>query len=155
MSKHSKELRRLNANRQKQEYSPAGFQITASAAHFSGPIPPPEILVKYNEALPGAAERIIAMAENQSQHRQSLEKAVIAANCSTQKTGPIYGFVICMTAILGGVYLIHDGKSAQGLTAIISALSALVLVFVVGKWKQEKELSEKSNALIPGQSSQS
>ena len=68
--------------------------MTAAAVHFSGPIPPPELLIKYNDALPGGAERIMAMAENQSQHRQQLERLVIEANCRVQKTAPIYGFVI-------------------------------------------------------------
>jgi uncharacterized membrane protein len=151
VSKHSKELRRLNASRQREQFNPTGFQITASAAHFSGPIPPPEILIRYNEASPGAADRIIAMAENQSQHRQELEKKVIETNCRTQKTGPMFGFVICMTAILGGIYLIHDGKSGQGLAAIIAALTSLAVVFVVGKKKQERELAQKANTLVPNQ----
>ena len=42
--------------------------------HYSGPLPPPEMLVQYNGAFPGCAERIVAMAERQSQHRQDLEK---------------------------------------------------------------------------------
>lgn len=146
MGKHSKELRRLN---QQTQQNPLGFQFTAQAAHFSGPLPPPELLVKYNDATPGAADRIIAMAEKQSSHRQELEKAVIEANCSTQRTGPVFGFIICMTAILGGVYLIHSGKSPEGLTSIISALASLATVFILGRRKQEKELKEKAAALVP------
>ncbi|MFZ3217718.1 MAG: DUF2335 domain-containing protein [Candidatus Acidiferrales bacterium] len=151
MGKHSKQLRLA---RQSQQLGSTGnFQIMAQAAHFSGPIPPPEILAKYNDAIPGGAERIVAMAESQSLHRQSLEKAVIEANCRVQKTGPIYGFIICMTAILGGIYLVHSGKSAEGLASIITALSSVAVVFVVGKKKQEKELKDKASALVPHQQS--
>lgn len=135
--------------------NPTGFQITAQAAHFSGPIPPPEILVKYNDALPGAAERIVAMAESQLKHRQGLENKVIESNCKAQRTGPIYGFIVCMTAILGGVYLIHSGKSAEGLTAIITSLASLAGVFIFGKIKQQKELRQKSESLVPSTLSQS
>jgi hypothetical protein len=39
--------------------------------------------------------------------------------------------------------------SGAGLTAIISALAALVGVFVYGKSEQKKELKEKANALKP------
>jgi len=35
----------------------------AQAYSFSGPLPPPEILEKYNQVVPGLAERIITMAE--------------------------------------------------------------------------------------------
>ena len=52
-----------------------------------------------------------------------------------------------MTAILGGILLIALGKSVQGLVAIISSLTALTVVFVLGKRKQDKELKEKSDAL--------
>ena len=91
------------------------------------------------------------MSESQSQHRQALEKAVIDANCKIQRTGPIYGFIISMTAILGGIYLVHSGKSIEGLASIITALSSLAVVFVVGKKKQEKELKQKADALLPPQ----
>lgn len=87
------------------------------------------------------------MAENQSKHRQELEKQVIDANCKVQRTGPIYGFIICMTAILGGIFLIYVGKNAAGLASIITALGALAIVFVIGKTKQKKELDDKANAL--------
>ena len=151
MGKHAKALRlaRQQAQAAQALQPPTGFQITAQAAHFSGPLPPPEILAKYNDALPGAAERIIAMAENQSRHRQSLETRVIDANCSAQKTGPIYGFVVCMTAILGGIYLIHSGKSPEGLASILGSLGGLVAVFIYGRRKQTKELKEKADAIVP------
>jgi uncharacterized membrane protein len=123
----------------------------AQSMHFSGPLPPPEVLAKYNEAIPGGAERIIAMVENQSQHRQALEKQVIDANCRAQRTGSVYGFLICMAALASGTFLIYVGKSAQGLVPIIGALGGLVAVFITGKNKQQKELVEKANALAQTQ----
>jgi len=47
--------------------------IIAQQSSFSGPIPPPQFLEKYNEIVPGSAEIIINMAKDQSEHRQSLE----------------------------------------------------------------------------------
>lgn len=38
-------------------------------SEFSGPIPPPSIIKGYEDILPGTAERIVAMAENQAKHR--------------------------------------------------------------------------------------
>jgi uncharacterized membrane protein len=105
------------------------------------------MLARYNDALPNGAERIVAMAETQSKHRQQLELQVINANCKSQQSGQWLGFIISMTAILGGVYLIHDGKSGEGLAAIIAALAGLTTVFVVGRIKQQKQLHEKADAL--------
>lgn len=149
MSKEDKQRRRLLAQQAAQQHLQSGtFQITASGTHYSGPLPHPDILVKYNEAHPGAADRIIAMAEQQSAHRQEIEKKVIASNCHVQKSGPIFGFIVCMTAIIGGVYLIHSGQQAGGLVSIISALSGLAVVFVYGKKKQKEDLQQKLAALV-------
>ena len=41
---------------------------------FSGPLPPPNVLSAYEDLLPGAADRIITMAEKQLEHRMYLEK---------------------------------------------------------------------------------
>jgi uncharacterized membrane protein len=62
------------------------LRVQAMMQSFSGPLPPPEALERYNQVLPGAAERIISMAESQHAHRQELEKKVIHANISAQKT---------------------------------------------------------------------
>lgn len=43
-------------------------QISWSA----GPLPPAEELLKYNDAVPEAAERILKMAETQQHHRLAL-----------------------------------------------------------------------------------
>ena len=50
---------------------------TALQVRFQGPLPPPAILEHYDRIVPGAAARILVMAENQSKHRQVLERRVI------------------------------------------------------------------------------
>jgi uncharacterized membrane protein len=60
---------------------------------FSGPLPPPEILAKFNEVVPGAADRLIAMAERQSAHREALETAVVQGGLESQKRGSWFGFL--------------------------------------------------------------
>ena len=42
--------------------------------HHSGPLPDPDTLQRYDQLSPGAAERIIAMAESEIAHRQSMER---------------------------------------------------------------------------------
>jgi len=119
----------------------------AISMSFSGPLPPPEALAHYEQILPGAADRIIKMAEDQNAHRRHLETTVIESNAAVQKWGLVGGFVIAMTAIGGGIYLIAHGMSGSGLAAILTPLVALVGVFIYGKSEQKKELREKSEAL--------
>lgn len=64
-------------------------------------------------------------------------------------TGNNFGFVVAMTVVSGGMWLVHEGKSGSGLAAILTALASLVGVFVWSKHEQQKELAKKSEALIP------
>ena len=126
--------------------NPVSVNVTKGEFHassFSGPIPPPWILKGYEEVFPGCAERILAMAEKQSSHRQVLEKDRLSATNRTEHWGQIFAFVIALTSILGGIYLISIGKDASGLTAIIAALGALVGAFIYGKYTQAQERRQK------------
>jgi len=122
-------------------------EIRLERYDFSGPLPPPEALAAYERVFPGAAERIIRMAEEQGQHRRNLETITVKSNAFAQRLGPVLGFIVAMTAIIGGVLLSMKGMSGAGLTSIISALAALVGVFVYGKRSQKRELQEKVQAL--------
>jgi uncharacterized membrane protein len=122
-------------------------ELRIQAATFSGPLPPPDALERYNQILPGAAERIIAMAETQHNHRLGLEKHVVHSNVEAQRLGTVLGFIVAMTVVIGGMYLVHEGKSGEGLAAILTALASLVGVFLYSKHEQQKELGKKTDAL--------
>jgi uncharacterized membrane protein len=117
------------------------------AQFFEGPLPPPEIFAKYEEACPGAAMRILAMAETQAQHRQNLETRVIESNCRSQDRGPILGFLLAAFVVCFGFYLILHGKEISGLVALVTALVAMVAPFIYGKHKQLRELEEERERL--------
>ena len=65
------------------------------------------------------------MAETQHEHRLAIEKNSINSNIAAQKLGTILGFVIAMTAILGGIFLVYVGKETSGLASIITALATV------------------------------
>jgi uncharacterized membrane protein len=120
----------------------------AQQISFSGPLPPPEALERYNQVLPGAADRILKMAEQQSQHRQGLERTVVESNAYSQKLGVWLGFIIAMTAVVGGIVLILHGRDGYGLAAIVTALASLAGVFIYGKSKQKRELDQKAEDFV-------
>jgi len=101
------------------------------------------MLVQYNQAFPDCAERIVAMAESQLAHRQQLETSHLSNAQRAEHRGQIFGFLIAITAILGGVYLIDTGKSTAGLVSILSTLTALTGIFVYGRWAQARERRRK------------
>jgi uncharacterized membrane protein len=114
---------------------------------WSGPLPHPEALERYNQIVPSAAERIIKMAETQHDHRIKIEKNVVDSNIAAQRLGTILGFIVAMTAILGGIFLVYVGKEATGIASIVTALVGLVGVFVYGKNEQKKDLAKKTEAI--------
>jgi uncharacterized membrane protein len=126
----------------------AMMQAAIEVSRYSGPLPPPESLAKYEQVLPGSADRIIRMAEQQALHRQQLERLVISSNATAQKWGLGCAFMIAMSAIWGGVWLSLKGMGGAGLATIIGALVALVAVFVYGKTDQKKELRKNAEELI-------
>lgn len=83
------------------------------------------------------------MAEQQSQHRRTLEHAVVTGNVQAEKRGQWLAFVLGVIAIVGGIGLIAAGKDAYGITAIVGALAALSGVFVWGRLRKEKERERK------------
>lgn len=110
---------------------------------FAGPLPPPLVLGQYEEICPGAADRIISMAEHQSAHRQKLESAVVASNCEGQRRGPLFGFALASMVILIGGLLLWNGRDVAGLTALITALASIVVPFVLSKHRQRAELEKR------------
>lgn len=58
----------------------ASSRRVAVTTAYVGPIPPPETLAKHEELQTGLAERIVSMAEIQSEHRRQLEAANVSSN---------------------------------------------------------------------------
>jgi len=122
-------------------------ELTVQTFEFSGPLPPPQILQGYNQAFAGCAERIVAMAERQSAHRQAIERSVIDANCDAQTRGQYFAFVLAAMVVGGGIYLLAQGKSLEGFSAIILAVASLIGALVFSRTEQKKERQEKLRPL--------
>ncbi len=116
-------------------------QLTARAIfeHHKGPLPPAEMLAKYNDVVPDAAERIITMAEQQVIHRHVLEKKVIDSDIRNSQLGLRYGLIIGLVAILGGILCIVLGKEISGSIIGGTGVTGLVSVFVYGSSQRRKE----------------
>lgn len=111
---------------------------------FCGPLPPPAILREYDLIVPGSADRIIVGSEEERRHRHAMQKKIVNNACFNSKAGVFFGFIIAMTAIVGGIILISKGNSVTGFASIIAALGGLVSVFIVGKMKEKKTSADTS-----------
>jgi uncharacterized membrane protein len=117
------------------------------ARTFSGPLPPPETLGQYNEVVPGAAERIVTLAERQASHRQELERAVVMSGVKNERFGQILAGVIAMTGIIVGGVLVYFDKSVAGFAAMLAPLATMTAAFFYGKRQQQKRLTQKREVL--------
>lgn len=113
---------------------------------FSGPLPHPEILRQFEMVSPGAAERIIKMAEEQSKHRRELEKTVIVSDVARSKWGQILGFVIAMSGLAFSATIAIYGSAIAGTIIGAGTLASLVGVFMYGTNSRKQEREEKDTA---------
>lgn len=117
-------------------------QMVIQSSRFTGPLPPPEQLKGYEEVLPGAADRIIKMAEDQAHHRQQIETMVVKSNSRDSIFGIICAFVLGLVLIGGGIYLALKGHS-YGPWLSIGGFATLAGVFVYGTSSNRKERAQK------------
>lgn len=89
-------------------------QIVARAESFAGPLPHPDLLKKYDEVLPGTAERILAMAEEE----QRIRHEAITADCQNKAT---------LVAIAA-----KESSGSLKSSAIGQIIGLLVSVFCIG-----------------------
>jgi uncharacterized membrane protein len=116
---------------------------------YSGPLPPPDVLIRYNDAVPGAAERILTMAERQSSHRIDLEKAVVDADIKRANRGLAAGIVVALAFGAGAFVLILSGHDLVGAVIGGGDLVALVGTFVYGTESRRRERQKRAEMFKP------
>jgi uncharacterized membrane protein len=108
----------------------AAMQRQEQIAIHQGPLPPPEHFRQYNDICPGAAERILAMAENEMTERHNRERIETTARVSQASRGQWFAFIIGMAVIAGGILSISNDKPLSGLAAVLGVLVTLTTVFL-------------------------
>jgi uncharacterized membrane protein len=114
-------------------------QVLQYQQSFSGPVPPPEILEKYNRIVPNAAERILSMAEKQGEHRQFLEKVVIKSDSRNSLLGLIFGLIVGLAGMGCGVFCIINGHQIGGGILGGTTIVGLVSAFIYGSRSRKQE----------------
>ena len=103
-----------------------------SLAIYQCSIPDPRIVEGYERVHPGAAGRILVMAEKEQENDHLISRAECRRLTVAQIVGMCFGFILCLSALAAGVYLIVMDKNGQGLTALISALLMLMISITKG-----------------------
>ena len=135
-----------NKNVPPSSQSQASVPVTRTevlATSYSGPIPPAEQLRQYEDICPGAAERILAMAEAQSRHRQGIQAIIVRSGARNSLLGVIFAFVLGLSTIVGGVFLAFNGLAWPGALLGSAGLIGLVSVFIYGTRSNKEERANK------------
>jgi uncharacterized membrane protein len=111
---------------------------------FSGPIPSPEMLAEYGRIIPDGPERILRMAEAQSEHRRALETSVVTSQNRQSEKGQLYAFILALVFAGVGVWMASIGQFAIAGGIFTVTIGGLVTTFVMGRSAQKKDLSRKS-----------
>lgn len=105
----------------------------------SGPLPDPATLRQYEEMIPGAADRIINMAERDQQfiHAYQLrrQKGLFVTMC----LGQVFGFSLGVAGLVAVVVFVLYDKPLAGLATMLLAVATLIGTAVWGRGDGEKK----------------
>lgn len=108
------------------------------AEMFSGPIPHPEIIERYEKILPGAAKIIFEEWDSQVKHRHNIERSVIKTDNIKSILGVFFGFLTVLIIIGGGVYTALNGLQLFGGGLSLAGLAIIVTAFITSRKSKEK-----------------
>jgi len=111
------------------KHSVAQIQHTS----FSGPMPHPSVLEGYENLVPGAAERILVMAEADANHQREIELLALRAAEGEVKRGQLFGLTIGVTALGAAMMALYMGSPAVAGIIGGTTVVGLVSVFIVGR----------------------
>ncbi len=112
---------------------------------YSGPIPPPDLLQRFDEVYPGAARQILEDFVQESAHRRSMERKIVGSESFKEVFGAVAAGLIGLTGVGGGLWLAHEGRATGGLSTIFATLASLVGVFLFQARKTDPEPSPGTN----------
>jgi uncharacterized membrane protein len=105
---------------------------------FVGPVPHPEIVEKYEKIYPGAAKIIFEEWDRQVKHRHEIENRVIKTDNTKSILGVIFGFIVVIVAISGGIYTVLQGKQLFGGGLSFVGLAMLATAFITSRKRKDK-----------------
>jgi uncharacterized membrane protein len=102
--------------------------IAVSRKFHKGPLPAPEDFEHYDTVLPGAAERIIAMAEKEQAHRHDAERKVIFHEFGTRYVGQVGALVALVLLVAAVIFCAYIGQPVTA--SVIVAVGGIVIGFL-------------------------
>ena len=114
-------------------------ELISVQASYSGPLPAPSDLAKYDVIVPGMADRLLTKFEQQADHRMALEAHVIHSDSTRATWGLAAAFVFGLVLLGAAIYLIVNGYETAGVVAIITEFVTYGGLFIYGSETRRRE----------------
>lgn len=101
----------------------------------SSPVPPPKILKSYDEIVDGGAKWLMEYTKDEQLHRHQMDRKEL----NYYSIGQIFGFILGLVGIGGGIYLAANGVEWFGFGIFFTSLVSLVSLFLYNKKIENKE----------------
>lgn len=112
--------------------------------YMSGPLPPPAVIREYDEIYTGAAKIIFERFESLSKHREEIERQTVRNEHVRQMAGVASGLMSLLAVIALAVFMVSQGQSGGAIGVVLTAMGAIVGVFVTGKLIEGKNGSAEA-----------
>jgi uncharacterized membrane protein len=133
----------------RREIVQAFHEIVEVAMSYQGPLPPPAMLRSYDDVVPGTAERIVAMAEREQQHRHRWEREALSADrwyaMVSLTAGWSVAVALAMAAAAAGIW----GDWRVGVA--LAATSATGMVWKLVQGRSEERDQKAAEPPLPAQ----
>lgn len=125
----------------------AAFGQQTTTEVYRGPIPPPELLKQYDAVVPGAADRILQMAERQSAHRQRIEIIAVEHEVRSSRFGQGGAVFIATLGITARAYIASRGQTVAGTSVIGGTIGVIASAYLTGTFSRYRERKEKAKIM--------
>ena len=124
--------------------------LIAHGEMWAAPLPPPSLLVEYDRVVQNGAERILSMAEKQSNHRMRMEATEVSSEHTLAQRGQWIGMAVVLAVLMLAGYLAYLGATAAAAVVASIDVVGLAAVFVYGSVRKRsaREIDVEDAELI-------
>lgn len=124
---------------QSEKLQPPDHHLEERTQQYVGPIPPPSLLDEFNQIIPGAAERILRMAEENAKHQREIEMLALTSAVKTTTKGQIFGLIIGLSAFITTGFSLYLGFENAAMTIGGTTVIGLVTAFIKGRTQKNND----------------
>lgn len=118
----------------------------SSVSLFYGPLPPAEVLAKYNQIIPNGADRIMVMAEKEQSHRQNMDSIVVNSVSSQNRRAQWFAFSMSILALILSAYLFNLGRDGYAISVVCGNFLMIAGAFIgLRLWPSKSDDQERDN----------